>query len=130
MKSKVPPIPAASLTLGIFLRFLEIHNSWFGAPYATNNMFGLVLLMICVIRFSSGGFGVPAYVPTIFTPGYFFSNIFAVFFAIPSADPSKNTLFCVFAEFLHISDTKSAPVTLSLSTVLKYLGEKGIAMRL
>lgn len=117
MKSNVPPIPAASFTLGMFLRFLEIQSSCAGAPYATKRMFGWVLLINPVISFSFAGFGVPACVPTILTPGYFASRTLAVSSAMPSAAPNKNILFCVLEEALQISKTKSAPVTLSLRSV-------------
>jgi len=60
MKSNAPPIPMASFTPWRDLRFLSIHFSWDGAPYATSRMSVFAALIFLMISFSSRFSGVPS----------------------------------------------------------------------
>lgn len=85
---------------------------------------------ISIINFSSFGFGVPAYVPTISKFGISFTNFSAAISATPSWAPSKKTFSFFVAAILQIFFIKSTPVIRSGITVLMYILLNGIMERL
>jgi len=75
-------------------------------------------------------FGVPAYVPTIWSSGFFLMSFSAVFSATPFFAPRRNTFDSFRAASLQIFLIKSTPVIRSGRTVRVYDLLKGIIPRL